>query len=40
MTQVSINFAKVSYEYREERHGSLGGTVMTEFDLKSLKVGE
>jgi type VI secretion system secreted protein Hcp len=38
--QVSLNFAKIEYEYREQKaDGTLGGSVKAIYDLKSNKAG-
>ena len=38
LEEVSINFAKIEYEYKEQKpDGTLGGTTKAEFDLKKMK---
>jgi type VI secretion system secreted protein Hcp len=38
LEEVSINFAKIEHEYREQKaDGTLGGTTKAEFDLKKMK---
>ena len=38
MDQVSLNFAKIEYEYKEQdAKGGLGGSVKKTFDLKTVK---
>jgi type VI secretion system secreted protein Hcp len=38
--QISLNFAKIEYEYKEQKaDGTLGGAVKAIYDLKSNKAG-
>lgn len=38
MDQISLNFAKIEFEYKEQKaDGSLGGSVKTGYDLKANK---
>ena len=38
MEEISLNFAKIAVEYREQKaDGTLGGTTMMEFNLKTMK---
>jgi type VI secretion system secreted protein Hcp len=38
--QISLNFAKIEYEYKEQKaDGSLGGSVKAIYDLKANKAG-
>jgi type VI secretion system secreted protein Hcp len=40
MEEISINFAKIEHEYKEQKpDGTLGGTTKAEFNLKTMKAG-
>jgi len=38
MDQVSLNFAKIEVEYKEQKaDGTLGGSIKSGYDLKQMK---
>lgn len=40
MDQISLNFAKIEFEYREQKpDGTLGGAIKSWYDLKQVKGG-
>jgi type VI secretion system secreted protein Hcp len=40
MDQISLNFCKVEFEYKEQKpDGSLGGAIKAHYDLKTVKGG-